>query len=196
MKKILISFLLLTCSFQIQADNLSDSNQLFDWAEENYPEYFSPSGAETFQVDVYFARYYEDTDTYLGTSGEDVFIYGDNFGGLQHVGQITDFIVIEESSTPTPTPTPTATPTPTPTPTATPTPTPSCTLTCSSRGFSYSCGSGSSSSSKKYCYIGSTGFVKTMSVSYGNGNSVSCSSSSCGGALRCTASTGGSCSIN
>lgn len=76
----------------MQADNLSDSNQLFDWVELNYPQYFNPSGQETFQLENYWVRYYENTNTYIGTSGEDVYVYGDEFGGLLKVGQISDFV--------------------------------------------------------------------------------------------------------
>ena len=74
------------------ADNLSDSNRLFDWAETNYPLIFNPPGQETLQLGDFLARYYQNTNTYLGTSGEDVYVYGDEFGGLLNVGKISDFI--------------------------------------------------------------------------------------------------------
>jgi len=92
MKRILISLLLSACLFQVQADNLSDSNKLFDWAEANYPQYFSPSGTETTQIDNYLVRYYESKNIYLGTLGEDVYVHGDEFGGLLKVGKISYFI--------------------------------------------------------------------------------------------------------
>lgn len=74
------------------ADNLSDSNTLFDWAEQNYPEFFSPAGQQTAEVDGYLARYYPGTGNYLGTLGDDVYVYGDEFNGLLRVGVIGDFI--------------------------------------------------------------------------------------------------------
>jgi len=83
--------LLLSFSFT-HADNLIDSNKLFDWAESNYPQYFSPSGTETTRVDNYLVRYYESKNIYLGTLGEDVYVHGDEFGGLFKVGTISDFI--------------------------------------------------------------------------------------------------------
>lgn len=92
MKKILLALFFTVNSIQVLADNLSDSNQLFEWAEKNYPQYFSPAGQETFQIENYLARYYKKTDIYLGTSGEDVYVYGDDFGGLLKVGKISDFI--------------------------------------------------------------------------------------------------------
>jgi len=33
------------------ADSLSDSNKLFNFAEKEYPEYFSPAGMPTFELD-------------------------------------------------------------------------------------------------------------------------------------------------
>ena len=77
---------------EIFEGNLDKSNQLFDFAEKNYPQYFSPSGMETFVIQGYLARYYSKTDTYVGTLGEDVYVYGNVFNGLLYVGKINDFI--------------------------------------------------------------------------------------------------------
>lgn len=77
-------------------DNLNKSNILFDFAEKNYPQFFSPSGMETFKIQGYLARYYSNSDTYIGTLGEDVYVYGNVFNGLLYVGKIGDFI--QESS--------------------------------------------------------------------------------------------------
>lgn len=94
--KNLIFIMLYGFSSLIFADNLDDSNLLFDFAEKNYPQYFSPSKAETFEIDYlskhYIARYYNETDTYVGTSGEDVYVYGEVFNGLLHVGKISDYL--------------------------------------------------------------------------------------------------------
>lgn len=95
MKKLLITLLFTVCSFTAHADNLSDSNTLFDWAENMYPQFFSPSGMETSELEGYLVRYYEDTDTYVGTSSEEVYVYGQDFNGLAKVGQICDFIQTE-----------------------------------------------------------------------------------------------------
>ena len=43
-------------------------------------------------MENFLARYYEDSDTYIATLGENVFLYGDVFDGLVYVGQISDFI--------------------------------------------------------------------------------------------------------
>ena len=93
MKKIaMVFFLLVFFPCQVAASNVSESNRLFDWAERSYSQYFSPAGQRTFQVENFLARYYGDTDTYIATLGEDVFLYGDVFDGLAFVGQISDFI--------------------------------------------------------------------------------------------------------
>jgi len=91
MKKILILWLFLITP-QAYSDNLSDSNQLFNWAEDNYPQYFNPPNETTFKIENYLVRYYEKTDIYIGTLGADVYVYGKIFNGLIHVGSIGDFI--------------------------------------------------------------------------------------------------------
>ena len=93
MKKIVFYLFLLIASLQAIGDNLSDSNRLFDWAEVGYPQVFSPVGTETFSIDIYTARYYSDTNNYLGTTqNNNVYVYRDVFSGLQQVGKISDFI--------------------------------------------------------------------------------------------------------
>ncbi|MER2513813.1 MAG: DUF3465 domain-containing protein [Nitrosomonas ureae] len=81
------------------AENLLvNSNKLFNFAEESYPEFFSPANTGTFSLDNYLVRYYPDTGNYLGTAGEDVYVYGDVFNGLLKVGVIPDFIALEPDS--------------------------------------------------------------------------------------------------
>jgi len=91
-RKIIVLLILVMLPCQALANNITESNRLFDWAERNYPDYFSPAGQRSFWVENFMARYYEDTDTYIATLGEDVFLYGDIFDGLIYVGQISDFI--------------------------------------------------------------------------------------------------------
>ncbi|MCP5206041.1 MAG: hypothetical protein H7A01_02455 [Hahellaceae bacterium] len=92
MLKLFWLVLVLLCTFQTRADDLEVSNSLFEWAEKNFPEYFSPAGSETFAADVFYARYYEDTGIYLGTNNGNVYALGDVFGGYIHAGKISDFI--------------------------------------------------------------------------------------------------------
>lgn len=93
----LIFIIIFSFSSQLFADNLDDSNKLFNWAEQNFPQYFSPSGAETFEIDYlsnhYLARYYKETDAYIGTVGEDVYVYSKVFfDGLLYAGKIGTYI--------------------------------------------------------------------------------------------------------
>ncbi len=94
--KSLIFIILFGFSSQLFADNLSDSNRLFNFAEQNFAQYFNPPRAETFEIDYlsnhYVARYYKGTDTYIGTVGEDVYVYGEVFNGLLYVGKIGTYI--------------------------------------------------------------------------------------------------------
>ncbi len=78
---------------------LAESNTLFSWAEQNFPTYFSPSNAVTQSIEGYFARYYSETDTWLGTKGGVVYVYGTRFNDIQPagfsiktVGAVTDYI--------------------------------------------------------------------------------------------------------
>jgi len=38
---------------------LEDSNRFFRWAETNYPQFFSPAGAENADYQGYLVRYYD-----------------------------------------------------------------------------------------------------------------------------------------
>lgn len=104
MKKSLISVLILfsLSVFSIAEENsqpeiiikssFEDINNLFDWAEDSYPERFSPSRTETFEILGYTARYYQGTSNYVGTKNERVYAYGDVFGGLFDAGAINNYL--------------------------------------------------------------------------------------------------------
>lgn len=72
--------------------SLVDINSLFDWAEQTYPQYFTPAQA-TFESVGYTLRYYPNSDIYLGVKNGFVYVYGEVFGGLQSVG---DFDTVYE----------------------------------------------------------------------------------------------------
>ena len=61
---------------------------LFAFAESHYPQFFSPPGARTMGLLGYTARYYSETDTYLGMKDGWVYVYGEAFGGLMNVGSV------------------------------------------------------------------------------------------------------------
>ena len=78
-------------------DQAARSEVVFEWAEYIYPQYFSPLNSETFSFQDYLVREYGDTETYLGTQGERVYVYGALFSGdealeLIDVGAIDDLL--------------------------------------------------------------------------------------------------------
>lgn len=93
-----LAILTICLSSQVFADKLSDSNGLFDWAEKIYPQYFNFENQETFEAMGYLARYYQGTDSYLGTKDGRVYVLGDAFGGLVDVGELSYFLNIIDSS--------------------------------------------------------------------------------------------------
>ena len=88
-------FVLLFFPLLASADRLSDSNQLFDFAEIEYPEYFIPAASPTYEFDGYLVRHYSTSGNYIGTKGDEVYVYGNIFNGLLYVGNITDFIELK-----------------------------------------------------------------------------------------------------
>ncbi|SHE22152.1 hypothetical protein BPUTEOMOX_2262 [methanotrophic endosymbiont of Bathymodiolus puteoserpentis (Logatchev)] len=90
-----ILFFCLLFPFVTSADNLSDSNKLFDFAEINYPEFFSQAEGPTYELGAYLVRYYPERGYYLGTKDGQVWAYGDIFGGLLKLGKISDYVELE-----------------------------------------------------------------------------------------------------
>lgn len=93
--KFILLFGLLTSSVSLAENFLTNSNKLFDFAEKSYPQFFTPSGVRTISLNGYLARYYPDTDIYIGTKGFDIYVYGNVFSGLLKVGSISDFVALE-----------------------------------------------------------------------------------------------------
>lgn len=98
MRFTILLFLLLVPVVTFAENSLVNSNKLFDLAEKSYPEFFSPADRTTFSLNGYLVRYYPDTGNYIGTAGEDVYVYGDVFDGLLKAGVISDFVELEPDS--------------------------------------------------------------------------------------------------
>jgi len=91
--------MLFTLCRPLLADELSDANLFFDFAEEHYPKYFFPAEQQTVTYKNYLVRYYPGTNTYLGTLGTGVYIYSKSLGeGIMYVGEITDFISLDQTA--------------------------------------------------------------------------------------------------
>lgn len=90
--RIILLCLMLVSTSALAENFLMNSNKLFDFAEQSFPEFFSPSGVATSSLNNYLVRYYSETNNYIGTSGDEVYVYGDVFNGLLKAGVLTDFI--------------------------------------------------------------------------------------------------------
>lgn len=96
--KFILLFWLLIPSILFAENFLANSNKLFDFAEKTYPHFFNPAGMRTIALNEYLVRYYPNTGNYIGTKGEEVYVYGDVFNGLLRVGVISDYIELEANS--------------------------------------------------------------------------------------------------
>lgn len=73
------------------------SDCLFNWAEQNYAQYFSPAGATSATYTPYYYRYYSSTGNYLAVSSNDdhIWVLGPGFGNnLLDVGPVTNFLSV------------------------------------------------------------------------------------------------------
>ena len=95
-----ISTLILSlCCSAVSAVSLDDSNRFFDFAEERYARYFSPAGQETVAYKDYLVRYYPETNIYLATLEDGVYVYGKSLGeGIIYIGEVFDFITVNEET--------------------------------------------------------------------------------------------------
>jgi len=83
----------------VWAANLNDSDRFFDFAEERYSRYFSPAGQETVTYKDYLVRYYPETNIYLATLEDGVYVYGKSLGeGIIYVGELSDFITLTDTT--------------------------------------------------------------------------------------------------
>lgn len=104
MRKTVLSLAITVACFNSSpaiSTTLTESNTFFIWAEKNYPGYFSPSNADTQLLNGYVVRYYSETDTYLGTQDNNVYVYGTLFNDIdpsglsvKNVGNLTAFLSI------------------------------------------------------------------------------------------------------
>jgi hypothetical protein len=68
---------------------------LISWAEQKYPQYFSPTGGISMAIPPYTYRYYSDSGNYLAISSADdsVYVLGKDFGNTPvNVGPATNFL--------------------------------------------------------------------------------------------------------
>ncbi len=79
--------------YQLETDqSVAQSNRLFAFAEQNFPNFFTPANQATMDYDGFIFRFYSNTNNYLATKEGRVYVLGDVFGGLVDVGAVTDFV--------------------------------------------------------------------------------------------------------
>ncbi len=89
---LLFSLLFPMASF---ASDLSDSNCLFDLAEQTFPDILSSPDGATFISSGFLVRQYSDPDVVIGTKDGDFYAYGDLFNGLLYVGRVAEFVPLD-----------------------------------------------------------------------------------------------------
>ena len=69
----------------------SKLDQLYDWAETTYPQYF-PKHQASQKLSGYYARFYPTSNVYLGAKDNRVYVFGAPFGGLLDVGSFVSLV--------------------------------------------------------------------------------------------------------
>lgn len=62
-------------------------DSLYAWAEQKYPQFF-PTQQPSKDIQGYYARYYPETEIYLGSKNGKLYVYGKPFGGLADLGEL------------------------------------------------------------------------------------------------------------
>ncbi|OEU80485.1 MAG: hypothetical protein BA872_02945 [Desulfobacterales bacterium C00003060] len=85
--------------WSLAKDNLvSKADKIFDWAEDNFPQFFPPPGASTQFFDPWLYRYYPTTNIYAGVNNSrEVWVLGDVFGGLVYISMVDELLDIISS---------------------------------------------------------------------------------------------------
>ncbi|WP_026596759.1 hypothetical protein [Methylohalobius crimeensis] len=74
---------------------LSRSDCLLNWAENSYPNMFSPAQAASQSSSPYYYRFYPNTNLYMGISAEDSHVYYLEQGAdLRDVGHLADWLAL------------------------------------------------------------------------------------------------------
>ncbi len=62
-------------------------DSLYAWAEQTYPQFF-PTQQQSKDIQGYYARYYPESDIYLGSKEGRLYIVGAPFGGFTDLGEL------------------------------------------------------------------------------------------------------------
>ncbi|WP_430232836.1 spherulation-specific family 4 protein [Nitrosomonas communis] len=73
--------------------------KIFIFAEQLFPQYFSPANVDNQQFDGFIYRYYSTTNAYIGIKNGDVFVLGDAFGpSIRRIDTIENTLQLLESA--------------------------------------------------------------------------------------------------
>lgn len=92
MYKIIFLLFLGTClSVNSLADTAEDADTVFSWAEQQFPEFFYPQGQASQTFGEWYFRSYPGPNNHLGvnTDTSTVYVFGETFGGLLDVGNLS-----------------------------------------------------------------------------------------------------------
>ena len=70
---------------------ISPIDAFYNWAEREYPQYFSPH-QNSQEILGYYARYYPEKNIYLGSKNSRVYVHGEPFGGLLDAGDLQGWL--------------------------------------------------------------------------------------------------------
>jgi len=98
MKKRLF-FLLVILSQPVISEPQEDADTLFNWAEVEYPELFSPPNQTSQQYQGWYYRQYTTTGNSVGLNSEgDVYVHGEPWGGLRRIDALQALLAIIETT--------------------------------------------------------------------------------------------------
>lgn len=81
-----LSLCIISTAYGQTEREIADSNRVFDWAERNFSELFSPAGVRTLTIEGFVARFYSGSNTWIGVNNGRVFVFGEQFNVLAPEG--------------------------------------------------------------------------------------------------------------
>lgn len=84
---------------EMAAITLNKEQKIFTFAEQLFPQYFSPANVDDQLFEGFVYRHYPTTNAYIGIKNEEVFVLGDAFGpGIRRIDTIENTLQLLESA--------------------------------------------------------------------------------------------------
>ncbi|MCO6428221.1 spherulation-specific family 4 protein [Nitrosomonas communis] len=85
--------------FEMAVVTPNKGQKIFTFAEQLFPQYFSPANVDDQLLEGFVYRYYPTTNAYIGIKNGEVFVLGDAFGpGIQRIDTIENTLQFLESA--------------------------------------------------------------------------------------------------